>query len=33
MAICVVTILPVIIATPYFQKYIVHGVTVGAVKG
>ena len=33
MAICVVTILPVVVATPFFQKYIVKGVTVGAVKG
>ena len=33
MAICIATILPVIIITPYFQKYIVKGVTIGAVKG
>lgn len=33
MAICVVGILPIIIAYPFFQKYFVKGITMGAVKG
>jgi putative aldouronate transport system permease protein len=33
MAICVVGILPIIIAYPFFQKYFVQGITMGAVKG
>lgn len=33
MAISVIAILPVIIAYPFFQKYFVGGITLGAVKG
>jgi putative aldouronate transport system permease protein len=33
MAICVVGIIPIILAYPFFQKYFVQGITMGAVKG
>jgi len=33
MAMCVMAIGPIIIAYPFFQKYFVKGLTVGAVKG
>jgi len=33
MAICVVGVIPIIIAYPFFQKYFVKGITMGAVKG
>ena len=33
LAIAVVAILPVMIAYPFFQKYYISGLTVGAVKG
>ena len=33
MAISVIAILPIMIAYPFFQKYFVGGITVGAVKG
>lgn len=33
MALCVMAIGPIIIAYPFFQKYFVKGLTVGAVKG
>lgn len=33
MAILVITILPIMVAYPFFQKYFVHGLTVGSVKG
>jgi putative aldouronate transport system permease protein len=33
MAIAVVAVLPVLIAYPFFQKFFVKGITVGAVKG
>lgn len=33
MAISVIAILPIIIAYPFFQKYFVGGITLGAVKG
>ena len=33
MAISVIAILPILIAYPFFQKYFVGGITVGAVKG
>ena len=33
MAISVIAILPVVIAYPFFQKYFVGGITLGAVKG
>lgn len=33
MAIAVVGILPIIVAYPFFQKYFVKGITLGAVKG
>lgn len=33
MAIAVVAILPILIAYPFFQKYFVKGITIGAVKG
>ena len=32
MAIVVITTLPIIFAYPFFQKYFVSGLTVGAVK-
>lgn len=33
MAICVVGVLPIIAAYPFFQRYFVKGITMGAVKG
>ena len=33
MATCIVAIGPLIVAFPFFQKYFVKGVSVGAVKG
>ncbi|MNE95005.1 hypothetical protein D3C80_1930360 [compost metagenome] len=33
MAIAVISIIPVLIAYPFFQKYFVKGMTIGAVKG
>lgn len=33
MAMCIVTIAPIVLAYPFFQKYFVKGLTVGAVKG
>ena len=33
MAMAVVTVGPIIMAYPFFQKYFVKGLTVGAVKG
>ena len=33
MAICMLAIGPIILAYPFFQKYFVQGLTVGAVKG
>ncbi len=33
MAICVVGVVPIIIAYPFFQRYFVKGITMGAVKG
>lgn len=33
MALCVLAIGPIVLAYPFFQKYIVKGMTVGAVKG
>jgi putative aldouronate transport system permease protein len=33
MAIVVVTVLPIACAYPFFQRYFVSGLTVGAVKG
>ena len=33
MAIAVVAVVPVMIAYPFFQKYFVKGLTIGAVKG
>lgn len=33
MALCVVTIGPIVLAYPFFQKYFVKGLTIGAVKG
>lgn len=33
MAIAVIGILPILIAYPFFQKYFVKGITIGAVKG
>ena len=33
MAIAVVGVLPVLIVYPFFQKYFISGLTVGAVKG
>ncbi|MEG2669447.1 MAG: carbohydrate ABC transporter permease, partial [Oscillospiraceae bacterium] len=33
MAICVIAIGPIIFAYPFFQKYFVQGLTIGAVKG
>ncbi|MGN6711976.1 carbohydrate ABC transporter permease [Anaerocolumna jejuensis] len=33
MAIAVVTILPILMAYPFFQKYFIKGITIGSVKG
>ena len=33
MAMCVVTIGPIIMAYPFFQKYFIRGLTIGALKG
>lgn len=33
MAICVVSILPIVFAYPFFQRYFIQGLTVGSVKG
>lgn len=33
MAIAVMGILPVLIVYPFLQKYLVQGITIGAVKG
>ena len=33
LAIAVVGVLPVLIVYPFFQKYFVKGITIGAVKG
>ena len=33
MAIGIIGILPVLLAYPFFQKYFVKGITIGAVKG
>lgn len=33
MAVCVILVLPIAFAYPFFQRYIVKGLTVGAVKG
>ncbi len=33
MAIAVITIMPILIAYPFFQKYFVRGISIGAVKG
>ncbi len=33
MAVAVVTILPILIAYPFFQKYFIKGITIGSVKG
>lgn len=33
MAMCIVTIGPIVLAYPFFQKYFVKGLTVGSVKG
>ena len=33
MALCVILVIPIACAYPFFQRYIVKGLTVGAVKG
>jgi putative aldouronate transport system permease protein len=33
MAIAVIGILPILIAYPFFQKYLVKGIALGSVKG
>ena len=33
MAIVVISTLPILVAYPFFQRYFVNGLTVGAVKG
>jgi len=33
MAIAVIGVLPILVAYPFFQKYFVKGITIGAVKG
>jgi putative aldouronate transport system permease protein len=33
MALCIIAIGPIVLAYPFFQKYFVKGLTVGAVKG
>jgi putative aldouronate transport system permease protein len=32
MAICIVTIGPIVLAYPFFQKYFIRGLTIGAIK-
>ena len=33
MALCVIAMGPILIVYPFFQKYFIQGLTVGAVKG
>jgi putative aldouronate transport system permease protein len=33
MAIAVIAVIPILVAYPFFQKYFVKGMTIGAVKG
>jgi putative aldouronate transport system permease protein len=33
MAMAVIGIIPIVLAYPFFQKYFVKGLTIGAVKG
>ena len=33
MALCLVAAGPVLVAYPFFQKYFIQGMTIGAVKG
>ena len=33
MAICILAVGPIIFAYPFFQKYFIKGLTIGAVKG
>jgi putative aldouronate transport system permease protein len=33
MAMCIIGMGPIVLAFPFFQKYFVKGLTVGAVKG
>ncbi|MNG13750.1 hypothetical protein D3C84_974490 [compost metagenome] len=33
MAIAVIGVLPILIAYPFFQKYFIKGIMIGAVKG
>ncbi|MCZ1268277.1 carbohydrate ABC transporter permease, partial [Paenibacillus tundrae] len=33
MAVAIIIVLPVALAYPFFQKYFISGLTVGAVKG
>jgi putative aldouronate transport system permease protein len=33
MAIAVIGVLPILIAYPFFQKYLVKGIALGSVKG
>lgn len=33
MAMCILAVGPIILAYPFFQKYFVKGLTVGAIKG
>jgi putative aldouronate transport system permease protein len=33
MAIVVITVLPIVCTYPFFQRYFISGLTVGAVKG
>ena len=33
MAVCILSIAPIICAYPYFQRYFIQGLTIGAVKG
>jgi putative aldouronate transport system permease protein len=32
MAMCIVTIGPIVLAYPFFQKYFIRGLTIGAIK-
>lgn len=33
MAMCILAVGPIVLAYPFFQKYFIHGLTIGAVKG
>ena len=33
MAVCLLAMGPILLAAPFFQKYIIKGITIGSVKG